>query len=108
MTFKERVYSIVKNIPSGKVASYKQVAELAGSRNAARAVGTIMKNNPNPFYKKGEHVVPCHRVVATSGKIGGYAGGIKVKKLLLQKEGVRIIGDYIEKSCFAKKLNIET
>lgn len=105
MTFSERVYSVVSKIPAGKVISYKTVALLAGSPGAARAVGTLMKKNPNPFYKKSKHSIPCHRVVPVSGKIGGYAGGTSMKTKLLRREGVEIHDGKIAINSFWKKHN---
>lgn len=85
MTFKERVYQCVQNIPKGTVASYKEIAYCAGKPGAARAVGTLMARNSDPS-------VPCHRVIKSNGEIGEYNGlkGEKIK--LLKKEGVRIQG----------------
>ncbi len=83
-TFKEKIYELCKKIPKGKVATYGQLANLAGNPKAARAVGVFMKNNPNaPF-------VPCHRVVSSNGNLNGYSGkgGIKEKAKMLKKEGV--------------------
>lgn len=90
--FKNKVYEITKNIPAGKVATYGQVAALAGSPKAARAVGNAMKTNPNA------PVVPCHRVVASDGKLTGYSGegGINQKKEMLIKEGVIFKGDKVD------------
>jgi methylated-DNA-[protein]-cysteine S-methyltransferase len=83
MTFKERVIKVVKAIPKGKTLSYKEVAVQAGNPNAARVVGNIMAWNHDTS-------VPCHRVINSNGKIGGY-NGLKGKKLeLLQSEGVKI------------------
>jgi len=84
MNFKERVYKICSSIPKGKVATYGQIARLAGIPKAARAVGVFMKNNPNALR------VPCHRVVASNGKLIGYSGtgGITQKKKMLLNEGV--------------------
>lgn len=80
-TFTYRVKSIVRKIPKGKVLTYKQVATLAGSPGASRAVGSIMKSN----YDK---TVPCHRVIRSDGKVGGYNRGGPEKKLkLLISEG---------------------
>jgi methylated-DNA-[protein]-cysteine S-methyltransferase len=79
--FKEMVLRIVKDIPRGKTMTYKQVAVLAGSAGAARAVGTIMSNN---FLKD----VPCHRVIKSDGTLGNYnRGGVTKKRALLRKEG---------------------
>ncbi len=79
-TFKEKVLLVVSHIPKGKTMSYKQVAIKADSPNASRVVGSIMKQNFNPK-------VPCHRVIRSDGKMGGYnRGGIKKKFEILKKE----------------------
>jgi len=83
--FAEKVYRVVSRIPKGKVLTYKEVARLAGSPKAFRAVGNLMNKNPYPKEK-----VPCHRVVRSDGKIGGYNGGTAKKAALLKKEGVMI------------------
>ncbi len=82
--FKEKVYKICRSIPKGKVATYGQLARLAGKPKAARAVGVFMKNNPDVPQ------ISCHRVVASDGKLTGYSGvgGITQKKKMLLKEGV--------------------
>ncbi len=86
--FFEKVYAIVKQIPKGRVATYQDIAILAGSPKAVRAVGSAMKNNPDPAR------IPCHRVVGSNGAMHGYAfGGVITKKELLQKEGVRFKND---------------
>lgn len=79
-SFKDRVLQIVSGIPKGETRSYKEVATVAGSSGASRAVGNIMKGNHNPH-------VPCHRVIRSDGKIGGYNGGEEKKLELLKKEG---------------------
>ncbi|MFA6519402.1 MAG: MGMT family protein [Candidatus Paceibacterota bacterium] len=79
--FAERVRDIVRQIPKGQTLSYMRVAAIAGNPGAARAVGTVMKNNFDPL-------VPCHRVVRADGKVGDYnRGGERAKKRLLEKEG---------------------
>ncbi len=79
-TFAERVRDVVRQIPKGETRSYKEVAAAAGSAGAARAVGMIMKNNYDPS-------VPCHRVIRSDGKMGGYnRGGIDVKAKMLADE----------------------
>ena len=89
--FKETIYVLAKKIPKGKVATYGQLARLAGSPDAARAVGMCMKTNPNA------PIVPCHRVVASNGALTGYsAGGVHVKKKMLQDEGISFIGDRVD------------
>ena len=81
--FKNYVYDVVKKIPRGKILSYKLVAKLAGKPKAWRAVGNILNKNRD---KK----IPCHRVIKSNGKIGGYNRGIKKKIALLKREGVKI------------------
>jgi methylated-DNA-[protein]-cysteine S-methyltransferase len=81
LSFKDSVFKIVRRIPRGQVLTYKQVAKLAGRPKAYRAVGNILHNNP--YWPK----VPCHRVIRSDGKVGGWAGGSKKKALLLKKEG---------------------
>ena len=81
-SFKDRVLVVVSKIPKGKTLTYKQVAAMAGSPNAYRAVGNIMSKNKDPK-------VPCHRVIKTSGETGGYSGtgGRAGKVKILKKEG---------------------
>ena len=84
-SFQKKVLLKVLNIPEGQVKSYRQIAQEAGSPKAWRAIGTALKKNPYaPF-------VPCHRVIASTGKIGGYSGGVAEKRRLLEKEGL-IVG----------------
>ena len=79
--FREKVLGIVSKIPKGKVMTYKQVAEKAGSPGAARAVGSIMKANFNTK-------IPCHRVIRSDGKVGEYNRGGSAEKLKrLRTEG---------------------
>ena len=80
LSFSEKVYAVVKKIPRGKTLTYKQVAERAGSRTAVRAVGNILNKNYDP-------TIPCHRVVRSDGKPGGYNRGSKQKILILTQEG---------------------
>lgn len=79
-SFTEKVYKVVSRIPRGKVLTYKQVAELAGSPSAYRAVGNILHKNINP-------AVPCHRVIKSDGSLGGYNKGVNLKKQILRSEG---------------------
>lgn len=94
MKFTQKIYELTSKIPVGYVATYGQLARLAGSPQAARAVGLAMKTNPNA------PIVPCHRVVAASGKLTGYSGpgGIDGKRKMLIKEGVKFIGDKVDLS----------
>src|SRR3989344_4612452 len=90
-TFKEKVYKLTRQIPKGKVATYGQLARLAGSPRAARAVGVFMKINPDAPN------TPCHRVVASNGNLTGYSAGngISTKKKLLIEEGVQFKDDKV-------------
>lgn len=69
-------------IPRGKVATYSGLAASTGHPGAARAVGTVMANNPFPI------IIPCHRVIRADGKIGQFGGGTQMKRDLLEREGV--------------------
>jgi methylated-DNA-[protein]-cysteine S-methyltransferase len=89
------VYSVLMRIPEGQVTTYGDIAKALGCPGASRAVGQILNRNPNPI------VVPCHRVVMSDGKLGGYALGKARKKELLRKEGLRFAGDSTEE--FAKR-----
>ena len=72
MTFKDQVYSVVKKIPRGSVLTYKEVAKRAGRPKAYRAVGNILNKNRDKN-------IPCHRVIRSDGKIGGFFNGTKRK-----------------------------
>lgn len=80
ISFQEKVLAIVKKIPKGKVYTYKQVAARAGSPNASRAVGSILKKNYNPE-------IPCHRVIRSDGSLGEYNRGREEKVRKLKAEG---------------------
>jgi O-6-methylguanine DNA methyltransferase len=73
--------SVVRRIPHGRVATYGDVAKLAGRPRACRAVGNIMRGCGRPD-------IPCHRVIAAGGRLGGYAGNEALKRSLLLAEGV--------------------
>lgn len=81
--FEQRVYAIARKIPSGQTLTYGDIATKLGDKLAARDVGQAMGKNPFPI------VVPCHRVVAANGKLGGFSanGGVKTKLKLLAIEG---------------------
>ncbi len=80
--FTRRVLEETARIPFGRTVSYKGIAGLAGNERAFRAAGTALGSNPLPI------VVPCHRVLHTGGGLGGYTGGLDVKRRLLALEGV--------------------
>lgn len=82
-SFNQRVWALCKKIPKGKISTYKEIAR-AMNTNAYRAVGNAL--NKNPYAP----IVPCHRVVNSDGRIGGFAYGSRKKITLLRKEGIRI------------------
>jgi len=95
MQFNEKIYALLKKVPKGKVTTYKILAEAAGTK-AYRAVGNAMNKNPNGILNcKGKNMVPCHRVVDSKGHLHGFAHGLKKKKELLEKEGVKVRNDKI-------------
>lgn len=83
-TFQQTVYEAVAQIPYGDVKSYAEVAAVITRPKASRGIGSAMARNPLPI------IIPCHRVVGSSGKMTGYSapGGVEMKKSLLQMEGV--------------------
>jgi O-6-methylguanine DNA methyltransferase len=81
--FRRRVLSVVRRIPPGRVATYGDIAALAGSPRAARAVGTAMRDCR-------DRGVPCHRVIGAGGNLGGYGGNLQMKRELLRAEGLDV------------------
>lgn len=79
MSFKDRVLEVVRLIPKGSTLTYKEVANLSGNPNAYRAVGNILSRNFNQD-------IPCHRVIRSDGKIGGYNRGAENKIEILNRE----------------------
>jgi O-6-methylguanine DNA methyltransferase len=79
-SFRQKVLEITSKIPKGKTLTYKQVATQSGNPNASRAVGAILKTNFDPK-------IPCHRVIRSDGKTGGYNRGVENKIKILKKEG---------------------
>ena len=84
MILSTKVYRKLLQVPKGKVTTYGELAKAVGLKNGQRIIGMIMKKNPYPG------IVPCHRVVKSDGKIGGYAYGEIVKSRMLANEGVKI------------------
>lgn len=82
--FRRRVWQALLDIPYGETRTYAQVAEAVGSPKAVRAVGGACHDNPWVI------VVPCHRVVGSSGQLTGYAAGLDTKRFLLEYEGGRL------------------
>ena len=108
MKFSDRVYEKLKQVPKGKVITYKALARVLNSK-AYRAVGSAMKKNPYGYAispeairnrrsgsrrdlkrTSGLFLVPCHRVINSNGRVGGFASGTKNKIKLLSKEGIKI------------------
>ena len=85
----QKVYGMLARVPKGKVTTYGELARAAGLRNGQRAVGRIMNRNPYPS------IIPCHRVVMSTGDVGGYAYGTEVKEEMLASEGVALGGGRI-------------
>ena len=84
--FQLKVWTYLKKIPFGTVKTYSQVAKAIGKPLAARAVANAIGKNPYP------PKIPCHRVIRSDGSLGGYSGkgGVKIKRFLLKKEGIRL------------------
>ena len=84
-SFRRRVFTIVRAIPVGRVATYGDVARLAGAPRAARAVGNVMRTCDDPS-------IPCHRVTGANGALGGYGSSPLLKRQLLIAEGITLRG----------------
>ena len=82
-TFQQTVLRAEHGVPRGSVSTYKLIAAHLGISKGARAVGNALANNPFPL------IVPCHRVICSDKHIGGYGGGIEMKRALLEREGIR-------------------
>lgn len=80
--FQQLVLRAEHRIPRGSISTYQLIAEYLGKRNGARAVGNALANNPFPL------IVPCHRAIRSDRYIGGYQGGLEMKRVLLEKEGI--------------------
>lgn len=81
--FRQRVLAAVRRIPPGRVATYADIADLAGHPRAWRAVGNIMRACHDP-------ATPCHRVIGAGGALGGYGGNLQLKRELLRCEGLDV------------------
>ena len=84
MKLEDKVYKKLLEVPPGMVTTYGELARAVGLKNGQRVIGRIMNKNPYPV------IIPCHRVIKSNGKIGGYAWGEKIKTNMLSKEGVKI------------------
>jgi len=81
--FQQKIWKALTAIPYGRTSTYQETAEAAGFPRAARAVGAACAANKLPI------LFPCHRVLRTGGGLGGYSGGVKLKRYLLELEGVK-------------------
>lgn len=91
-SFYDCIYEAVMRVPSGRVATYGQIAAMAGNGNAARAVGNALHRNPAPG------VIPCHRIVNADGRLApGFAfGGVRAQQELLEAEGVEVVEGHVD------------
>ena len=89
MNLDKKIYKKLLEVPEGKITTYGELAKAVGIKNGQRAVGRMMNKNPYPV------IIPCHRVVKSDGKVGGYAYGQQVKINMLSKEGIKIKEDKI-------------
>ena len=89
MNLDEKIYKKLLEVPKGKITTYGELAKAVGLKNGQRAIGKIMNQNPYPV------IIPCHRVVKSDGKVGGYAYGQNIKIKMLTKEGIKIKDDKI-------------
>jgi methylated-DNA-[protein]-cysteine S-methyltransferase len=80
--FKEKVLRAEHGIPRGHVSTYQRIAKYVGRPSGARAVGTALANNPFPI------IIPCHRAIRSDRTLGGYQGGLTMKRALLEMEGI--------------------
>ena len=84
MNLDQKIYKKLLDVPKGQITTYGELAKAVGLKNGQRVVGKIMNKNPYPV------IIPCHRVVMSTGKIGGYAYGEQIKINLLNDEGIQI------------------
>lgn len=94
--FEKQVLEVVKKIPRGKVATYKEVAKAIGKPLAYRAVGNALAKNPYPIK------IPCHRVIKSDLSLEGYSQGKEKKKKLLEEEGIEFEGEKVKKEFLFK------
>jgi len=84
LNLQQKIYKRLLEVPKGQITTYGALAKAVGLKNGQRVVGQIMNKNPYPV------IIPCHRVVMSTGKIGGYAYGEHVKTKMLNDEGIQI------------------
>ena len=88
--FQQKVLLAEYGIPRGSISTYSRIARHIGKPLAARAVGNALASNPFPL------IIPCHRAIRSDGSLGGYQGGLEMKKRLLEMEGVRIHNNRVD------------
>ena len=95
----EKIYEVVKKIPQGSVATYGQVAALAGNKRWARVVGYALHVNPDP------EGIPCYRVVNREGRLSdAFAfGGVNQQKMLLEADGIEVVDNHVDLSIYQWK-----
>jgi methylated-DNA-[protein]-cysteine S-methyltransferase len=84
LNLEQKVFKKLLEVPKGQITTYGELSKAVGLKNGQRVIGRIMNKNPYPV------IVPCHRVVMSTGKIGGYAYGEHIKTKLLNDEGIEI------------------
>ncbi|MDH3657507.1 MAG: MGMT family protein [Nitrosopumilus sp.] len=84
MNLEQKVFKKLLEVPKGQITTYGELSKAVGLKNGQRVVGRIMNKNPYPV------IIPCHRVVMSTGKIGGYAYGEHIKTKMLNDEGIEI------------------
>ena len=89
MNLDEKIYKKLLQVPKGQITTYGELAKAVGLKNGQRVVGKVMNKNSYPV------IIPCHRVVMSTGKIGGYAFGKNIKINMLNDEGIKIQNDKI-------------
>jgi methylated-DNA-[protein]-cysteine S-methyltransferase len=82
--FRKKVLEVERNIPYGETRSYGEVAKMVNNPRASRAVGSANAKNPLPLY------FPCHRIITSNGRLGGFGGGLKIKEFLLDLEQQKV------------------
>jgi methylated-DNA-[protein]-cysteine S-methyltransferase len=89
-SFRARVTAAVRRIPVGRLATYGDIAAAAGFPRASRAVGTVMRESRDPS-------LPCHRVIAAGGRLGGYGSNLQLKRELLRAEGHEVTATLVRR-----------
>lgn len=84
MNIEQKIFKKLLEVPKGQITTYGELAKAVGLKNGQRVVGKIMNKNPYPV------IIPCHRVIMSTGKIGGYAYGANAKTKMLKDEGIEI------------------